>query len=70
MKLLIVIFFLVAQSIELDIKDPENPRQYIVGGNDASPGQFPYFVSLRKTSDRQNFCGGAIVNVRWVLTVS
>ncbi|KAK4878901.1 hypothetical protein RN001_011407 [Aquatica leii] len=33
----------------------------------ARDGQFPYQVSLR-TSSNVHFCGGSIVNVRWVLT--
>lgn len=39
----------------------------IVGGSNAILGQFPYQVSLR--SDRDfHFCGGSIINNRWVLS--
>lgn len=40
---------------------------YIYGGLAAKLGQFPYQVSLR--SIRFPYCGGAILNNRWVLTV-
>ncbi|KAK4878900.1 hypothetical protein RN001_011406 [Aquatica leii] len=39
----------------------------IVGGTTASPGQFPYIVSLRTTAN-VHFCGGSIISVRWILT--
>lgn len=37
----------------------------IVGGQTARPGQFPYQVSLRSTTNA-HFCGGFIINSRWV----
>lgn len=40
----------------------------IVGGNDASPGQFPYQVSLRM--DDVHICGGSIITKDWVLTAA
>ncbi|GAB0087325.1 hypothetical protein DMENIID0001_016210 [Sergentomyia squamirostris] len=39
----------------------------IIGGSDAVAGQFPYAVSLR-TLLNNHFCGGCILNERWVLT--
>uniref|UniRef100_A0A1Q3FHD4 Putative trypsin-like serine protease n=1 Tax=Culex tarsalis TaxID=7177 RepID=A0A1Q3FHD4_CULTA len=39
----------------------------IVGGSDAAEGQFPYQVSLRSAAG-SHFCGGSIVNSRWILT--
>ncbi|XP_053688913.1 chymotrypsin-2-like [Sabethes cyaneus] len=46
-----------------------NGQQRIAGGTDAADGQFPYQVSLR---DQQltHFCGGAIINNRWVITAA
>lgn len=32
-------------------------------------GQFPYLVSLR-TSWNMHFCGGAILNTRWILSAA
>lgn len=45
------------------------PSEFIIGGRDASPGQFPYMVSLRYGIDRFHGCGGGILNPRWVLSV-
>ncbi|XP_059611785.1 chymotrypsin-2-like [Phlebotomus argentipes] len=39
----------------------------ILGGSDAAAGQFPFSVSLR-TLLNTHFCGGCILNERWVLT--
>ncbi|XP_046814479.1 transmembrane protease serine 9-like [Vespa crabro] len=46
-----------------------SPR--IVGGENANKGEFPYQVSLQwgLTSSRlQHFCGGSILNEKWILT--
>lgn len=40
----------------------------IFGGNNAVLGQFPFFVSIRTTSSNAHFCGGSILNNRWVVT--
>lgn len=41
----------------------------IVGGDDATPGSYPYQVSIQ---DRSNFhfCGGSLIADRWVLTAA
>ena len=41
----------------------------IIGGHDAKPGQFPYLVSLQ-VGDNSHFCGGSIVNRKWILTAA
>lgn len=41
----------------------------IVGGTTAASGQFPSMVSLQSLALR-HFCGGAIINARWVLTAA
>jgi trypsin len=41
----------------------------IVGGSTATPGQFPYQASLRTTANF-HFCGGTILNTRWVLSAA
>jgi trypsin len=41
----------------------------IVGGSNAALGQFPYQVSLR-TAANFHFCGGSIINNRWVLSAA
>lgn len=37
----------------------------IVGGQTATPGQFPYQASLRSTAN-SHFCGGFVISSRWV----
>ncbi|XP_001607871.2 chymotrypsin-2 [Nasonia vitripennis] len=39
----------------------------IVGGQDAPNGKYPYQVSLRAPF---HFCGGSILNTRWILTAA
>lgn len=43
----------------------------IVGGNQATAGQFPYQISLRDSVFTQfHFCGGAIIAPNWILTAA
>ncbi|XP_031847901.1 chymotrypsin-1-like [Nomia melanderi] len=45
-----------------------NDRQRIVGGKNASVGQFPYMASLRVKN--KHVCGGAIVSPNYILTAA
>ncbi|KAK0075483.1 hypothetical protein PV325_006827 [Microctonus aethiopoides] len=40
----------------------------IVNGTKATTGEFPYIVSLRRTTTKSFFCGGNVINERWILT--
>jgi Trypsin len=45
------------------------PTTQIVGGGEASPGEYPYFVSIQHTNrPGSHFCGGALVSTTQVLT--
>ncbi|XP_011506550.1 PREDICTED: chymotrypsin-2-like [Ceratosolen solmsi marchali] len=46
----------------------ERIEQKIVGGLAAEDGQYPYQVSLR--INNRHFCGGSIINNRWILTAA
>lgn len=43
-------------------------KRRMVGGTDAAPNQHPYQVSIR--SYELHYCGGVIINSRWILTVA
>ncbi|EZA59134.1 hypothetical protein DMN91_008353 [Ooceraea biroi] len=45
-----------------------NQSPKIVGGSSAGEGQYPYQASLRYRG--RHFCGGSIINKRWILTAS
>ncbi len=40
----------------------------IVGGEDAEPLKYPWMASLQQSSG--HFCGGSLINNKWVLTAA
>lgn len=45
--------------------------EMIVGGHPAKPGKFPYQVRLYASAeDEKGFCGGSIIDPRWILTAA
>jgi hypothetical protein len=51
---------------------PRGPR--IIGGDDASPGEYPWMAALVFADEPDNFlaqfCGGSLIHPRWILTAS
>uniref|UniRef100_A0A1B0DFH7 Uncharacterized protein n=1 Tax=Phlebotomus papatasi TaxID=29031 RepID=A0A1B0DFH7_PHLPP len=56
-------------NLENELGITEYLESFVVGGNTASPGQFPYQASLR-TSGNAHFCGGILANNRWVVSAA
>jgi secreted trypsin-like serine protease len=52
--------------------DPETKRQAfrIMGGNDAEPADWPFVVAMFLADREAPFCGGSVINTRWVLTAA
>ncbi|KAL5292136.1 hypothetical protein ACFFRR_011135 [Megaselia abdita] len=47
------------------------PESRIVGGDLASPGQFPYQIALKISFPQgESFCGGSIIDAQWILTAA
>ncbi|XP_051158292.1 trypsin-like [Leptopilina boulardi] len=74
MKLILIGFFLIALvNAELRVGFNLPPLSgRIVGGSEASKGQFPHQVSLQwgmpPLIKNKHFCGGSIINELWILT--
>ncbi|KAH8357936.1 hypothetical protein KR200_001375 [Drosophila serrata] len=55
---------LLAAAFALASADPGK----IVNGTAASPGEFPFIVSLRRAKSGHHSCGATLLNSHWVLT--
>ncbi|XP_026102150.1 transmembrane protease serine 9-like isoform X2 [Carassius auratus] len=53
---------------QLDVCGRASLNTRIVGGQNASPGAWPWQVSLHRNS--RHFCGGSLINKEWVLTAA
>jgi len=45
-------------------------KDRIVGGEEATPHEFPWQVSLRRKSDNFHFCGGSVLNENTVISAA
>lgn len=67
-----------SESFQMDSIDENINENRIFGGHTASPGQFPYQVSLRTRGRAKNMtagwfrhqCGGSIISNRWILSAA
>lgn len=60
-------YFLILNS---SFVSPKRLRKRIIGGYDASIGQFPYIASIRTYNSMRNFCGGTIVSERHIVSAA
>ena len=44
-----------------------NSEERIVGGSDATAGQFPYILSMQTTG---HFCGATLISQTWAVTAA
>lgn len=68
MNIVLFAAFFAFSSAQYHFNGPEMAR--IVNGLKAKKGQFPYVVSLRTIKDNAHFCGGSILNNRWIVTAA
>lgn len=62
-------FGLLACILTLACKADVESDNYIIGGRNAQPGQFPWLVSIRRANN-PHFCGGFILSNRWIGTAA
>ena len=62
MKLLLVLTALTLPEVHARLP-------YVVGGQDATPGKWPWQVSLQNAY-RSHYCGASIISAEWVLTAA
>uniref|UniRef100_A0A3B3ZJ03 Peptidase S1 domain-containing protein n=1 Tax=Periophthalmus magnuspinnatus TaxID=409849 RepID=A0A3B3ZJ03_9GOBI len=59
--------FWLVRSVPVCGQAPLNTR--IVGGQESSPGSWPWIVSIRPGErGKDHVCGGSLINEQWVLT--
>lgn len=58
-----------AQEPSSDTTEPYEAGPGVIGGTDADPADFPYYVMLADP-DGNFFCGGTLIRERWVLTAA
>lgn len=74
---LLAVFAVIGSSVSfrLDSSADNINSDRIINGSFASPGQFPYMVSVRRngfgdTEWRRHICGGSLISNRWVISAA
>ncbi|CAK1548123.1 unnamed protein product [Leptosia nina] len=68
-----MIEFLIVLTLAVMRVQGENqtdPGKRIIGGTEATDGEFPYQASLRANGGSFHFCGASIISDEWVLTAA
>jgi trypsin len=53
-----------------DAGEQDLPGPTVVGGVQARQYEFPWQVSVRRKSSNAHFCGGIVINERWIITAA
>ncbi|MFB9903955.1 serine protease [Allokutzneria oryzae] len=65
---------LVAATVLLGLSAPPpasaDPEPRIVGGTEVKANRYPWMVAIIDAGRRTQFCGGSLVNSRWVVTAA
>merc|ERR1719186_2223272 len=60
--------------VKTNLFDPKNKERFanfnIVHGNNTEKGEFPWQISFRKKSTKENFCGGALIDRDTIVTAA
>ena len=66
---LITIVFLYLTLRDVAYSD-ESFRFRVVNGTDADICTYPFMTSIRAEKSKNHYCGGALIDSRWVLTAA
>lgn len=68
--LLLFVVYTSAKYFAQDEFTSEKNQLRIINGEDATLGQFPHQVSLRSYISKDHYCGGSILNSKYILTAA